>query len=252
MENNDSPKALKSSEDMSESIDVIINTKSEEKKIKKIKHKKKNKKKLNNFLNEVINLKKNNNNFNSKSENLILPKNNNKYKFYKYVGKTIFVFMDKNDNPLLIIGPNWRLFVCFFSVVNILYFIIIFKLWNRFSFKSKIINQISYWSFTLSYLYTSLINPGYPKNNNERKNGYPRKDFYFCSECKFYVKKSTEASHCEDCEICIEGLDNHCPWTSHCVGKNNIITFYIFIISVIFSIFYLPFKFYYVFEKKHK
>ena len=239
MENNDSPKALNNSEDMSKSIDDIITSKSEEKKIKKKKYKKKNKKKVNHILKEVINLKINNN----KLENLIVPGSGNKSQYYKYVGKTIFVFMDKNDNPLLIIGPHWPLFVCFFSIINILYFIVIFKLWNRFSFKSKITNQISYWSYTLSYLYTSLINPGYPKNNNERRNGYPREEFYFCSVCKFYAKKSTDASHCDDCGICIEGLDHHCPWTSHCVGKNNTISFYIFIISTLFSICYLPLAF---------
>ena len=37
--------------------------------------------------------------------------------------------------------------------------------------------------------------------------------------------------------------DHHCPWTSHCVGKNNIISFYIFILSTLFSICYLPLAF---------
>ena len=243
MENNDSPKTLKNSEDMSESIDIINTNKSEEKKIKKLKHQKKKKKQINYFFKEVVNLKINNHNMNNKSENLIFPKNNYKSQYYKHVGNTIFLFMDKNDNPLLIIGPHWPLFVCFFSIINILYFIIIFKLWNKFSYKSKITNQISYWSYTLSYLYTSLINPGYPKNNNERKNGYPREEFYLCSVCKFYVKKRTDASHCDDCGICIEGLDHHCPWTSHCIGKNNVVAFYIFIISTLFSICYLPLAF---------
>jgi len=240
MENNDSPKTLKNSEDTAESIEEIITTSSEEKKRKRTKHKKKNKKSIKHFLKEVTSLKiKNTNN---KSENLIFY-NNNKSKYYKYVGKTIFLFMDKYDNPLLIIGPHWPLFLCFFSMINILYFIIIFKLWNKLGFKSKLINQISYWSYTLSYSYTSLINPGYPKNNNERKTGYPRDEFYFCNECKFYVKRSTDASHCDDCGICIEGLDHHCPWTSHCIGRNNTITFYIFIISTLFSICYIPLAF---------
>ena len=37
-----------------------------------------------------------------------------------------------------------------------------------------------------------------------------------------YIKRNSGAQHCDDCGICIEGLDHHCPWTSHCVGKNNI------------------------------
>lgn len=241
MENNDSPKALNNSEDTEETIDEAIIASSEEKKIKKAKRKKKIKKNSRYTPKSIISLKIQNN---THSENSIFY--NSKPHYYKFVGKTIFLFMDKYDNPLLIIGPHWPLFACFFTSINILYFIIIFKLWSLFSFRSKLINQISYWAYTLSYSYTALINPGYPKNNNERKNGFPRDEFYFCSECKFYVKRSTNASHCDECGICIEGMDHHCPWTSHCVGKNNTCTFYIFIISTLFSICYIPLAFCFV------
>ena len=241
MENNDSPKTLNNSEDTEETIEGSITITSKEKKKKK---KKPTKKKKNRYLSKsLISLKYNNKNkkSNNYSDNVLYY--DNKSHFYKFVGNTIFLFMDKYDNPLLIIGPHWPLFVFFFGIINILYLIVIFKLWNRFSFKSKIINQVSYWMYTLSYSYTSLINPGYPKNNNDRRTGYPREEFYFCSVCKFYVKKSNYALHCDNCGICIEGQDHHCPWTSHCVGKNNIITFYIFILSALFSICYLPLAF---------
>ena len=238
MENNDSPKALKSGDETKETIEDIVITIPDKKKQNKTKRKKKSKKYLQLFGKEVNNLKIINNN---KTENLIIYNTHSKY--YKFVGKSLFLFMDKYDNPLLIVGPHWPLFACFFGIVNILYMIIIFKLWNRLGPKSKLVNQISYWLFTLSYAYTSLINPGYPKNNNERKTGYPREDYFFCNDCKFYVKRNTGATHCEDCGICIEGQDHHCPWTSHCVGKNNIITFYIFIVSTLFSIGYLPLVF---------
>ncbi len=238
MENNDSPKTLKSGDETKENIEDIVISIPDKKKQNKTKRKKKSKKYLQLFEKEVNNLKIINNN---KTENLIIYNTHSKY--YRFVGNSLFLFMDKYDNPLLIVGPHWPLFACFFSIVNILYMIIIFKLWNRLGPKSKLINQISYWLFTLSYAYTSLINPGYPKNNHERKTGYPREDYYFCNDCKFYVKRNTRATHCEDCGICIEGQDHHCPWTSHCVGKNNIITFYIFIISTLFSICYLPLAF---------
>ena len=238
MENNDSPKALKSWDETKETIEDIVITIPDKKKQNKIKRKKRSKKYFQLFEKEVNNLKIINNN---KTDNLIIYNTHSKY--YKFVGKSLFLFMDKYDNPLIIVGPHWPLFACFFGVVNILYMIIIIKLWNRLGHKSKLVNQISYWLFTLSYAYTSLINPGYPKNNHERKTGYPREDYYFCNVCKFYVKRNTGATHCEDCGICIEGQDHHCPWTSHCVGKNNIITFYIFIISTLFSICYLPLAF---------
>ena len=78
-----------------------------EKKSKKWKNKNR-KEKLNkifvNYKNlKIINLNKDNGN--NKSENLIKMNNNNKSKYYKFVEHTIFVLMDKEDNPLLIIGP---------------------------------------------------------------------------------------------------------------------------------------------------
>ena len=239
MENNDSPKTFNNSEDTEETIEEEKKTPSKNKKRKKLNLTKKNKKHSKYLVKKNKNIIKVYEN-KSYSENFFY---NNKSHYYKYVGKTLFLFMDKYDNPLLIIGPHWPLFACFFGTINILYFIITIKLWHKFGFKSKLINQISYWLYTLSYSYTSLINPGYPKNNHERKTGYPRDEFYFCSVCKFYVKISTDASHCDECGICIEGMDHHCPWTSHCVGKNNTITFYIFVLSTLFSICYLPLAF---------
>ena len=240
MDNNDSPKTLNNSEDTEETIEEEKMPSSKNTKRKKLKLNKKNKK-FSKYLAKknktCIKIYENKNN----SEKTIFY--NNKSHYYKFVGKTIFLFMDKYDNPLLIIGPHWPLFACFFGTINILYIIVTIKLWNKFGFKSKLINQISYWLYNMSYSYTSLINPGYPKNNHERKAGYPREEFYFCSVCKFYVKRSTDALHCDECGICIEGMDHHCPWTSHCVGKNNIITFYIFVLSTLFSICYLPLAF---------
>jgi len=244
MDNIDSPKYLKETSESENNTEDTMENIIKEKKSKKLKHKKRKEKLSKIFVNDINNLKIVNKGKNSKSENLIKTNNNSsKSKYYKFVGHTIFVFMDKEDNPLLIIGPEWPLFVCFFSLVNILYFIVTIKFWNKFSYRSKLINQISYWAFTLSYSFTALINPGYPKNNHGRKTGYPRDEYYFCPECHFYVRRKTNASHCYDCGICIEQQDHHCPWTSHCVGKNNIISFYIFIISTLFSICYLPLAF---------
>ena len=54
--------------------------------------------------------------------------------YYKFVGKSIFLFFNKNDDPLLIIGPDW-LFVAFlFSLFNFFYIMIIIKFWIIFLF----------------------------------------------------------------------------------------------------------------------
>ena len=34
--------------------------------------------------------------------------------------------------------------------------------------------------------------------------------------------------HCHECDVCIKGYDHHCPWTTKCIGQNNLMRFYIF------------------------
>ena len=99
--------------------------------------------------------------------------------YYKFVGKSIFLFMNKNDDPLLIIGPDWPFVAFLFSIFNFFYVLIIIKFWIRFSLFSKCVNQITYWSFLISFLYTSFINQGYPKNSICRKTGNPSDEYYF-------------------------------------------------------------------------
>ena len=159
--------------------------------------------------------------------------------YYKFVGKSIFVFMNSNNDPLLIIGPDWPIVACLFSIFNFFYIMIIIKFWGKFSFGSKIVNQISYWIFMISFLHTSLINQGYPKNKAGRKSGIPKDKYYYCSECQFYVERDLYFYHCDKCGICIEGQDHHCAWIGKCVGKNNSISFYVFVISALFSMFYV-------------
>ena len=110
MENNDSPKSLNNSEDTEEKLEesITITSKEKKKKKKKPKRKKKNK----NLSKSLISLKHNN----KKNYDNVLYYNN-KSRCYKFVGNTIFLFMDKYDNPLLIIGPHWPLFACFFGSI---------------------------------------------------------------------------------------------------------------------------------------
>ena len=51
-----------------------------------------------------------------------------------------------------------------------------------------------------------------------------------CKYCGFRVKPKTY--HCGECNVCVEGYDHHCPWTSKCIGRGNIVRFYVFLIMV--------------------
>lgn len=160
-------------------------------------------------------------------------------KLYKFVGKTLFIFLDKYENPLIIIGPDWPMYICFCGIITLIMLVIYLTLWKYLGFIMRILGYICFFVYFISYTHCSLYNPGYPKNDDGRNFGYPKEEFNYCSKCKFYVKKNNYVYHCFDCDICIEKHDHHCPWTGHCIGKNNYYTFVIFVTFSFFIIIYI-------------
>ena len=55
-----------------------------------------------------------------------------------------------------------------------------------------------------------------------------------CYSC--LTLKSDDATHCSDCGICVMGLDHHCVVMGNCIGKYNIVPFYLMLVSSIVSI----------------
>ena len=172
-------------------------------------------------------------------KNKIDPLKPKKFKLFKKEGRCLFAFIDRYGNPLLIIGPHIVMYVCFCGIISLIMLGIYLTLWNKLGYIMRILGNICFWTYFISYTHCSLINPGYPKNNLGRNYGSPNKDYYYCNLCHFYVRRDKFASHCFDCDICIENFDHHCPWTGHCIGKNNLYSFYIFIGFSFFIIIYL-------------
>ena len=162
-----------------------------------------------------------------------------KRQLYKFVGRTLFIFLDKYENPLLIIGPHWPLYLCFCGIVSLLMLCIYLNIWNNLGIVMRTIGHICFWGYFLSYTYCSLRNPGFPKNDLGRAVGVPHEQYSYCNLCHFYVKNNRYATHCSSCDICIENFDHHCPWTGHCIGKNNYYSFYAFVIFSFSIIIYI-------------
>ena len=158
--------------------------------------------------------------------------------FYRKKGNTHQFFGNSNGDPLIIIGPQWFFIICLTSFISFLFIIAIRGLWNNISYYIKILGFFVYFLFLFSYLYTALINPGFPKNDDDSRNGEPRSKFRYCDTCKIFVNMDKKTFHCVDCDICVEGFDHHCPWTGKCIGKNNYKSFSVFVCSVFTFIVY--------------
>ena len=55
----------------------------------------------------------------------------------------------------------------------------------------------------------------YPKNIAGR---------LICQKCNLIVTRDME--HCDDCQVCVEGIDHHCVFFSKCIAKNNLCYFW--------------------------
>ncbi|KAL7314952.1 Eukaryotic peptide chain release factor GTP-binding subunit [Mucor circinelloides] len=51
----------------------------------------------------------------------------------------------------------------------------------------------------------------------------------YCDTCMIY--RPPRASHCRQCNNCVEFEDHHCAWLNNCVGKRNYRSFFTFITS---------------------
>lgn len=152
------------------------------------------------------------------------------------MGKSFGFFFDKNDDPLVIIGPQWYYCISLF-IISTLVFIFIYNYFNSNSTTFiKISDWLLYGIWAISYIYICTKNPGYPQMSTESIRG--NREMSYCDKCEIWHKPTSNTIHCEICDICIEGYTHHSFLIGHCIGINNKKAFYFFlIISFIFPIY---------------
>ena len=118
-------------------------------------------------------------------------------------------------------------------------------LWSFLNFYIKYIGAFVYLSFEISFILTTLSDPGvvtkkyFLENYNADKTVI--KNFRICRKCNVVMDLDKGTSHCVECGICVMNNDHHCPWTSKCIGKKNIWISNCFLVSLFSHIVYLVF-----------
>ena len=172
----------------------------------------------------------NNNEETPKTNNII-----NKPYCYHKLGNCHAFFGNNNGDPLIIIGPQWPMFLALTFVLNTIVWFFIIRFWNTYSRTYKGIGMFFAIFFQSTFTYCFVANPGFPKNDIGRQTGIPKEQYKFCPECKIYYDLNKKVNHCFDCGICIEGYDHHCPWVSKCIGKRNLYSFYCFMTGILLN-----------------
>lgn len=90
---------------------------------------------------------------------------------------------------------------------------------------------IIYLLTNIAYLYTALANPGICIESASNYY-FKSEDLLTCPTCNIKVSKESKTTHCIYCNICIEEVDHHCPWTGKCIAKHNLYSFYAFVVFV--------------------
>ena len=98
----------------------------------------------------------------------------------------------------------------------------------------KLLFHIIYYTYIVNILIVFLINPGIPQKKDCINNNLldKNKKYIKCRKCNIIVPEKLKINHCPYCEVCIIKHDHHCIWTGKCIGKNNIIFFFIFTFSL--------------------
>ena len=157
----------------------------------------------------------------------------------KYGAYKILLYNSKGD-PLFVIGPDYGYFISMLimNLIYIIFFSFLFIYLTSFyiSFFGVILNILQF----VCLIICGIMNPGLPKKdmqNDSFLNNEPDR-YERCNLCNFIIDNTKGYKHCEICEICCEGYDHHCPWTSKCVGRGNIYYFNGMLFMVMATFFY--------------
>ena len=156
-------------------------------------------------------------------------------------GNMLMMCYNSNGEPLIVIGPHWPFTICvmlFMDAIIFFYFHFLKNLLQNTIYKiGMFISIIQIFSYILIF----ILNPGIPqkelwienyfKNRNSNSVNDISESYRICNICKIVRRNSDNTHHCDECNICIKGVDHHCSWISKCISVKNKKLYYLFLLS---------------------
>jgi hypothetical protein len=121
------------------------------------------------------------------------------------IGNLYAFFYNRQNEPLIVIGPHWPFFVCLSTTITFVTIIFFYSLWDYLNSGLKLMGMFFYITQLVSYSFTFLKNPGLPR---KKRQAMPKKiadGFKFCDQCHILLNQNDNSSHCDDCNVCILG-----------------------------------------------
>ena len=153
----------------------------------------------------------------------------------KKKGNTYIILVDKNNTPIITIGPDKIFFIIFILFISGGFLFLFIGYYQYIPLYLFIPGIIIYISFIFTYTSLFITNPGFAENINI-KNNY--EEYLYCNICNIHVKKKSKTVHCTKCGLCVEEFNHHCDWIGKCIAKNNLYRFYFIIFLIIVIILY--------------
>ena len=147
------------------------------------------------------------------------------------------IILFRNGEPFIMLGPDVKYYVWIVPIVSFLS-VCIYSLKNN-SELQKFMFSLAYLFFVISYTILLVKNPGIPTNKNKIDFAELQKNYRQCDVCGCISLKNGNGMtlHCQECDVCVEKFDHHCPFATKCIGRGTAIFFKIWIVSILIFFF---------------
>ncbi|KAL3794178.1 hypothetical protein HJC23_012885 [Cyclotella cryptica] len=138
-----------------------------------------------------------------------------------------------------IMGPHWFGPICCLGILTLATIYHAPRAYANVGPISAMICIIFYIAATIALTIVSCSDPGIVKRDAccLPTDISAARGWRYCDLCSLYQPPG--AVHCQDCNVCIEGYDHHCPWMGTCIGKKNFTSFMVFNLTWLFYLFYV-------------